>query len=211
MVDVDAFFDDFPVLETERLVLRQIRPSDTTAIYALFSDEAVTRHYGLETFTAVEQAAQRIAAMRQNYQKRRSIRWAITTQGDDALIGSVGLMNLRPKFFNAAVGYELAPAYWRRGVMTEALTAVIEFSFVIMALNRIEAFVVPENTPSIHLLEKLGFVHEGLMREYGYWRQAFHDLHLFALLRKEWPGAATPDTLRGAVTLRGVGTQRGDR
>ena len=181
-----TFFDEFPVLETERLVLRAVRPSDLSAIFAIFSDEAVTQHYGLETFTAVEEAAQRIAAIRQNYQKRRSLRWAITRHEDDTLIGSVGLMNVRPRFFNAAVGYELAPAFWRQGVMTEALTAVIEFGFLVMALNRIEAFVVPENVASIRLLEKLGFVDEGLMREYGYWRHAFHDLLLFSLLRKDW-------------------------
>jgi len=181
-----TFFDEFPVLETERLVLRAVRPSDLPALFAIFSDENVTRYYGLETFTAVDQAAQRIGAIRQNYQRRRSIRWAITRPADDALIGTVGLMNLRPKFYNAAVGYELAPAYWRQGIMTEALTAVINFGFIVMAMNRIEAFVMPENVPSTRLLEKMAFVNEGLMREYGYWRQEFHDLLLFSLLRKDW-------------------------
>jgi len=182
----EAVFAEFPVLETERLVLRAVRPSDLPALFAIFSDEDVTRYYGLETFTAVDQAAQRIGAIRQNYQRRRSIRWAITRPADDTLIGSVGLMNLRPKFYNAAVGYELARAYWRQGIMTEALTAVVNFGFIVMAMNRIEAFVMPENVPSIRLLEKLAFVNEGLMREYGYWRQEFHDLLLFSLLRKDW-------------------------
>ena len=183
---METVFDEFPVLQTERLVLRAVLPADLLNMYAIFSDEAVTRYYGLETFTAVEEAAQRIAAIRQNYQKRRSIRWAISRHGEDALIGTVGLMNLRPKFYNAAVGYELAPSYWRQGLMTEALTAVIEFSFFVMALNRIEAFVVPENAPSIRLLQKMGFINEGLMREYGYWRRAFHDLCLFSLLKRDW-------------------------
>lgn len=182
----ESVFDEFPVLETERLLLRAVRPSDVTAVYAIFSDEAVTRYYGLETYTAVEEAAQRIAAIRQSYLKGRSIRWAITHKHDDRLIGTVGLMNWRPKYFQATIGYELAQTHWRQGVMTEALTAVIDFSFVVVALNRLEAFVVPENTPSISLLGKLGFVNEGLMREYGYWRQAFHDLFLFSLLRKDW-------------------------
>jgi len=182
----EAVFAEFPVLETERLVLRAVRPSDLPALFAIFSDEDVTRYYGLETFTAVDQAAQRIGAIRQNYQRRRSIRWAITRPADDTLIGSVGLMNLRPKFYNAAVGYELARAYWRQGIMTEALTAVVNFGFIVMAMNRIEAFVMPENVSSIRLLEKLAFVNEGLMREYGYWRQEFHDLLLFSLLRKDW-------------------------
>jgi [ribosomal protein S5]-alanine N-acetyltransferase len=95
-------------------------------------------------------------------------------------------MNWKPKFFSAALGYELAPAYWGQGMMTEALTAVLRYTFTLMALNRVEAYVVPQNAPSIALLQKLGFVNEGLMREYGYWGQTFHDLYLFALLKREW-------------------------
>jgi [ribosomal protein S5]-alanine N-acetyltransferase len=187
-VNPEVAFDTFPVLQTERLRLRAVRPGDVTAVYALFSDPTVTRHYGLEPFTTVEQAAQRVSAIRQNYLKRRAIRWAITRREEDALIGTLGLMNWKPKFFSAALGYELAPAYWRQGIMQEALTAVLHFSFTIMALNRLEAFVVPENTPSIALLQKLGFANEGLMREYGYWAQSFHDLYLFALLKRDWDG-----------------------
>jgi [ribosomal protein S5]-alanine N-acetyltransferase len=186
-LDLDGVFEQFPSLETERLVLRAVRPSDVTAVYALFSDPIVTRYYGLETFTDFEQAAQRVAAHRQNYQRRRGIRWAITRRDDnDMLIGTIGLMNMRANSFNAAIGYDLAPAYWRRGIMSEVVTAVLDFSFYVMALNRIEAFVVPENTPSINLLQKLGFTNEGLMREYGYWERKFHDLYLFSLLKRDW-------------------------
>jgi [ribosomal protein S5]-alanine N-acetyltransferase len=173
-------------LETARLRLRAVRPGDVTAVFALFSDPTVTRYYGMDPYKTVDQAAQRVSAIRQNYLKRRGIRWAITRQGDDTLIGTVGLMNWKPKFFSAAVGYELAPAYWGQGMMTEALTAVLRYSFTLMALNRVEAYVAPQNIPSITLLQKLGFANEGLMREYGYWGQTFHDLYLFALLKREW-------------------------
>ena len=68
--------------------------------------------------------------------------------------------------------------------MTEALTAVIHFGFEKLALNRIEALVMEENEASSQLLYKLGFKKEGLMREYGYWAQSFHDLQLFALIKR---------------------------
>jgi [ribosomal protein S5]-alanine N-acetyltransferase len=186
MVDLDKVFTTFPVLETERLRLRMIEPRDATAVFEIFGDEDVTRFYGLETYTGLEQAAERVTLYRQNFAKRISIRWAVTWQGEDRLLGTVGIMNWKPRFFSAAVGYDVAKQYWRQGIMCEALTAVLHYAFSTMEMNRIEAFVMPENEPSRRLLEKLAFQNEGLMREYGYWRGAFHDLLLYALLKGDW-------------------------
>ena len=186
MVNLENIFDRFPVLETERLRLRMIEPGDVTAVYQIFGDEDVTRYYGLETYTTIEQAAKRIALYRQNFCKRRSLRWGITFKDDDWLLGTVGIMNWRPRFFNAALGYDLQKRFWRQGIMCEALTAVLDYAFSTMQMNRLEAFVMPQNKPSSYLLQKLGFHNEGVMREYGYWRGAFHDLILYSILRGDW-------------------------
>ena len=175
LVDLDGIFGEFPIIETRRLRLRMIEPSDVTAVYQIFGDEGVTRYYGLETYTAIEQAAERITVYRQNFMKRRSIRWGITFKDDDWLLGTIGIMNWKPVFF-----------YRVQGIMFEGLTAVIGYAFTTMQLNRLEAFVMPENKPSSQLLKKLGFQNEGLMREYGYWRGGFHDLVLYSLLRGDW-------------------------
>jgi ribosomal-protein-alanine N-acetyltransferase len=186
MVNPDKIFDEFPVLETKRLRLRMIRPGDITAVYEIFGDEEVTRYYGLETYTSIDQAVERIHVYRQNFAKRRSIRWGITFKNDDWLLGTVGIMNWKPRFFNAALGYDLAKRYWRQGIMFETLTAVVGYAFTMMQMNRLEAFVMPQNKPSSQLLEKLGFQNEGLMREYGYWRGEFHDLILYSILSSDW-------------------------
>jgi ribosomal-protein-alanine N-acetyltransferase len=71
--------------------------------------------------------------------------------------------------------------------MTEALSAIIDFGFGEMELNRLEAVVMPENTASIKMLEKLGFRKEGLLEEYEKWgSKGFVDLCMFAMLRKAW-------------------------
>jgi [ribosomal protein S5]-alanine N-acetyltransferase len=186
MVDLDDIFGKFPIIETERLRLRGIRPGDVTAVYEIFGDEAVTRYYGLETYTGIEQAAERITLYRQNFMKRQSLRWGITFKDDDWLLGTVGIMNWKPRFFNAALGYDMAKRHWRQGIMFEALTAVLDYAFSTMQMNRLEAFVMPQNEPSSQLLEKLGFQNEGLMRQYGYWRGEFHDLVLYSLLKDDW-------------------------
>jgi ribosomal-protein-alanine N-acetyltransferase len=63
---------------------------------------------------------------------------------------------------------------------------VLTFGFTQMQLNRVEAYVMTGNTASMRLLQKFGFQEEGLLRQYGYWQNAYHDLHLFALLKKEF-------------------------
>lgn len=71
--------------------------------------------------------------------------------------------------------------------MTEALSAIINLGFGEMEVNRIEAVVMPENTASIIMLEKLGFRKEGLLEEYEKWgSKGFVDLYLFAMLKKSW-------------------------
>jgi ribosomal-protein-alanine N-acetyltransferase len=73
------------------------------------------------------------------------------------------------------------------GIMTEALGAVIDLGFNVMGLNRIEAVVMPENLPSLLLLEKLGFFNEGVLKEYENWGQkGFTDLCMLSLLKNRW-------------------------
>lgn len=181
-----AVFNRFPELWTDRLRLRRIEPADAADMFRFLSDEAVTRYFGVETFTHVEEAERRIYSINAGFRNRQAVRWGITLQDDDVLIGSCGFIYWRRSYRHAAVGYELAQPYWRQGIMTETLSAVLEFGFTTMDLNRIEALVVPQNTPSRTLLQKLGFSHEGVMREYGFWNGRFHDLAVFSLLQREW-------------------------
>jgi ribosomal-protein-alanine N-acetyltransferase len=86
-----------------------------------------------------------------------------------------------------SIGYELARPFWRQGIMSEALTAILALGFGEMGLNRIDAVVLPDNLASIRLLEKLGFCNEGLLREYENWgNKGFVDLCMLSLLKKTW-------------------------
>lgn len=187
MAHVDAIFDAFPVLRTKRLILREIRPSDAPAIFAIFSDPDVTRFYGMEPYQKVTEAEDLVTRWHKRFADRQLIRWVITPKNEtDKVIGTCGFNEWKRHFHCAGVGYDLAPSYWRQGVMSEALTAVLKFGFAKMGLNRVEAHVLLENVASIKLLEKIGFKHEGILRDYGYWSQSFHDLHLYAVLQREF-------------------------
>jgi len=186
MSEIPDIFAEFPILTTERLQLRQIRPSDVPAIYAIFSDPDVTRFYGMEPYSSWTQADALVARWLKRFSDRHLIRWVITMRNEDDVISTCGFNEWKRGFHCGGVGYDLAKVHWRQGLMSEALTAVVNFGFSQMNLHRIEANVVAENVASIKLLQKLGFKNEGLLREAGYWNQTFHDMILFALLQNDF-------------------------
>jgi len=179
--------NEFPRLETENLVLRQIQLSDAEAVLKVFSDASVTKYHDLDAATRLEQAQFLINRRAELFKSGQRIRWGIARKIDDVIVGSCGYSSWVKNSFRAEVGYELARIHWRKGIMTEALRAIVNFGFKEMGLNRIEAMVMLENIASTRLLEKLGFEEEGILREYGYWKGSFHDLKLFSILKKSWP------------------------
>lgn len=186
MTEAAGVFDPFPVLETERLRLRESRLADAEGIFAVLSAESVTRHYNLSPLASIEEARALIERRSAALRRGERIRWAVARRTDDAVIGSCGYVGWNRDARRAEIGYELHPDEQGRGLMQEALTAMLTFGFAQMQLNRVEALVVPENEPSLRLLRRLGFAEEGLLRDYGFWKGRFHDLRLFSLLEKDW-------------------------
>jgi ribosomal-protein-alanine N-acetyltransferase len=182
--------NQFPVLKTKRLVLREFQTSDAEAVFDIFSRDRVTRYVDTATMHSVEEAAKKIRDRIDLFRNEQGLRWGITLQGqEDIVIGSCGLYLLNRAWFSCEIGYELHPQYWRGGIMTEALTAIINFAYsgrFFFPLNRIQALTYLDNEASAGLLKGLGFQEEGVWRAYGYWKNQFHDLRCFSLLRREW-------------------------
>jgi ribosomal-protein-alanine N-acetyltransferase len=185
-MSIDAIFTRFPRLETERLVLRQIQLGDAAAVFETFSDEAVMEFYGEIPHRSVEESCDLIRRQHAWYAQREGLRWGITRKGEDVVMGSCGFFKFDEAFQRAETGYELARAYWRQGVMREALHAIITFAFSEMGLKRIEAVVDDTNEPSKALLRSLGFSHEGTLRKRFFFQGRFWDEHYFGLLQEEW-------------------------
>ncbi len=185
-MSIEAIFTQFPVVETPRLILREIQSGDAQALFATFSDEAVMEFYGHLPHRVVEDSRALIQQLRGWYAQREGIRWGITRKGDDTVIGSCGFYGFDEAFQRAETGYELGQAYWRQGIMSEALGALITLAFATMGLHRIEAVVDDVNERSKGLLRKLGFAHEGTLRQRFFFRDRFWDEHYFGLLRDEW-------------------------
>jgi len=179
-------FTSFPVLETDRLLLRELRESDAPDVFKFFSDEEVLRYYDSDPMKTHSEALDLINYLLKGYVEKKSIRWAITLKGSDTVIGTCGFHNMANRSRRAEIGYELSRSHWRQGIMTEALKRIISYGFSEMGFHRIEALTEPENHPSRQSLLKLGFKEEGVMLERDYYSGKYQDEVMHRLLSRDW-------------------------
>ncbi|MDZ7965722.1 MAG: GNAT family protein [Nostoc sp. DedSLP03] len=174
----------FPQLETARLLLRETTLQDAEATFAVFSDPSVTQFHNLDTFTSIKEAIGVIERRAQRFERGDGIRWGIARKQDNVLIGSCGF-TWNPQEHSAEVGYELASTFWRQGIMTEAVSTILQFGFEKMDLRFVIAQVMLENIASKKLLEKLGFHSQGVLKQYAFFKGQYHDLEQFVLKNKK--------------------------
>ncbi|RFU68006.1 N-acetyltransferase [Peribacillus saganii] len=176
----------FPELETKRLHLIEIIEANAMALYNIFSLDEVTRFYGLDNLTSIKEAFHIIESFKNNFHSKRGIRWGIIHKQTDQFIGTVGINNWSSPNKRAEIGYELHPHFWRNGYTTEAVSKILSYAFNDLGLQRIGAVVYPENIASANMLKKIGFQHEGLLRDYIYQGGRSHEVNVFSLLKKEF-------------------------
>jgi [ribosomal protein S5]-alanine N-acetyltransferase len=179
-----------PTLHTERLTLRPFTPADADALYALHSSAHVLRYWDSPPWTEPERAQRFIAGCRQMAEEGTGARLAIDRATDGAFVGWCGLTRWNPDFRSASLGYCLAEAAWGHGYATEAARALLQWAFDTVDLNRVQAEADTRNLASARVLEKLGFVHEGTLREDCVVNGDVSDSWVFGLLRREWEGAS---------------------
>ena len=173
-------------METERLLLRPMTPEDTDFVFRHFSSPPVNQ-YLLDEPPVTEYAqAEEIVQFYLELEGKSYNRWIMVRKSDCQPIGTCGYHKWDKQHFRAEIGYDLGPDFWGQGYMREALFAVLANGFDQMRLNRIDALVYTENERSIRLLQKLGFMREGLLRDYFHQDGKFHDHYIFSLLKREW-------------------------
>ncbi|EDL65957.1 GNAT family N-acetyltransferase [Bacillus sp. SG-1] len=176
----------FPELETARLKLVEITLERKERYFEIMSLESVTRYYGMESLERIEQAEDIIKSFRTGFENKRSMRWGIVIKDTGAFIGTVGLNNMQIGNKKAEIGFEIHPDYWSCGYTSEAAQAVIRYAFEELHLFRMGAVTFLENKASIGLLEKMGFIKEGILRGFIYQNGVSNDTNVFSLLHPEW-------------------------
>ncbi|MFT3805679.1 GNAT family N-acetyltransferase [Arenimonas sp.] len=175
-----------PVLESARLRLRAFRDDDADDLFAIYSDPRVMRYWSFDAWTERRQAEEKLALIAKQMRETDVHPWAMADRQDDRLIGGVTLFAIDQVNRRGEIGYNLHPDRQGRGLAREAVRLALAYAFERLGLERIEADIDPRNEASCRLVEKLGFVREGLLR--GRWRVAGEvcDTALYGLLREEY-------------------------
>jgi ribosomal-protein-alanine N-acetyltransferase len=176
-------FTPFPVLETERLLLRQLSIDDTADVFIMRSDPVVMQYIPRPLAVTVDDAAALIQMLNDFIEKGEKINWAITAKSTGKVIGIIGYVNIKPEHFRAEVGYSLATAWHRQGIMREALPCVLKYGFEHMKLHSVEAIIDAHNKASGNLLLALGFVQEAFFKEDFYYNLQFRNSIHYGMLR----------------------------
>ena len=174
----------FPELETDRLHLVEVKKEHAQGIFDNFSNPAVLQYYGMDPMTELAQAEKLVEHFRNSFLANRSMRWAMVRKEDNRFAGTIGLNNLSKGMKRAEIGFEIHPDFWRTGITSEAVKAVLHYSFTEMGLHRMGAVTFLDNVASIKLLEKNGFEQEGILRSYLFQNGQSHDARVFSVLNK---------------------------
>jgi [ribosomal protein S5]-alanine N-acetyltransferase len=170
---------EFPSLTTERLRLREPHMDDAEPFGRLLSIPEVTRFSNWPDAPKKSEVERYMRWMAKLHATRNGCAWFIDDSASKAVIGAIRFNHFDRRWKVGEVGYELHPDFWGRGLMTEALRAVVDHGHRGFGLNRIEAWTLPGNAASDRVLEKAGFQYEGTLREKGRFKGKFHDFRMF--------------------------------
>ena len=190
-----------PTLPTARLRLRPFADDDADALFALQSNAHVLRYWDAPPWTEPARAERFIAACRLMAEEGSGVRLAVDRAGDGSFIGWCSLSRWNPDFRSASLGYCFDAAVWGHGYATEAARGLLRWAFGTLDLNRVQAETDTRNLASARVLEKLGFMREGTLREDCVVNGEVSNSWVFGLLRRDW----LPSDRRPVTNLAGSG------
>lgn len=179
--------DELPRLSGKRLDLRWLTTDDAPALLRIFGDSEVMRYWSSPPLRDLAAATALVDEIQHFFRSRTLFQWGIASREGDELYGTCTLLNIDHAHRRAELGFALARDAWGRGLATEAVEALIGFSFDTLALHRLEADVDPRNDRSLRLLERQGFRREGYLRERWHHLGELNDSVFLGLLGSEWP------------------------
>lgn len=174
-------------IETDRLILRRYTLEDADAMYKNWaSDSEVTKFLTWQPHSSVEVSRSIIEDWLKEYSDEKYYHWAIVLKDNgNEPIGGISVVHMNEDISMVHIGYCLGRAWWRRGIMSEALKAVTDFMFDTVEVNRVEARHDPRNPNSGKVMQKCGMKYEGTLRSADRNNQGICDACYYALLRSE--------------------------
>jgi len=177
-------FPEFPVIETERLILRGFTMDDIDAVYKLRTDRDIMKNIYKDPMQTRQEAIEMIKKMNDDYASYNGVNWGITIKPNPTIVGGVGFWRIIREHYRAELGYSLLPPFWGKGYISEAVKAVLDIGLGPLNLHSIEANIDPVNLASAKILEKNGFVKEGYFKEDFFFHGEFFDTLTYGLVKK---------------------------
>lgn len=179
-------FSRLPVLETPRLTLRPMTMRDAQDIYDYSCDKEVARHVLWDAHRSVADSRAYLRYIIRQYREGMPSSYGIVLKETGKLVGTIGFMWMNTENSTVEVGYSLAREHWNKGLMTEALRALIDMAFTCLKVHRIEAQHETSYPSSGRVMQKSGMRKEGTLRGRIYNKGKFVDVDLYAILREDW-------------------------
>ena len=175
---------EFPVIKTERLLLRQFVDSDLERVFRGLSHPDIIKYYGV-SYDTLEATKEQMKFFADLENCGTGIWWAIFSVDNKTFYGAGGLNNLSHKHRKAEIGFWLLPDFWGKGIMKEAMPLICNYGFNKLGLHRIEGLVETENANCKRAMAKLDFRHEGTMTDCEIKNGKFISLDIYAKLNEE--------------------------
>ena len=183
MLSID--FSPFPLLETDRLLLRCITLDDAPQLFVLRSDQKIMQYLDRDPFKSIEETTEFIQQKVLNsLENNEGILWVIELKSAPGkLIGTTGFWRFDKAHYRTEIGYMLHSDYWQKGIMKEAVKISIDWAFTKTGIHSIEANINPNNHPSAALLKSIGFEQEAYFKENYYFNGVFGDSIIYSLVK----------------------------
>ena len=172
-------------METQNYFLKEVEASDINNIHKGLSNPEITKYYDVhfDTLKATQEQMDWYANLKK---EGTGIWWGIYDKNTNEFCGAGGFNGLDKQHQKAEIGLWLLKEFWGKGILKEVMPKLFELGFTSLALNRIEGFVVSDNSKCKAALEKINFQYEGTMREYEIKNGEKIDVDFYAILKSDW-------------------------
>ena len=179
-------FSPFPVLESDRLTLRQITTNDVDAVFTLRSNPITMQYIPRPVAKSIIDAMDLITQITTKINQNTDINWAITLKNSTDMIGIIGHYRINHENYRSEIGYILNPHFNNNGIITEAIALILHYGFNVLQLHSVEAIIDPDNHASEKVLQKNGFKKEAHFIENGFYNGKFIDSVVYSLLKRNF-------------------------
>lgn len=187
-MDECKLFNKYPILETKELALHKITTRNFNDFYEICSNDNLYQYRPCNATKNQSVVYNMITMYNRDYQHKKSLTLGIFLKGTtEKLVGYIEVFDFNTSVDMVTIGYTLNEPYQGKGIATRALHLLLGFLFFEVNINRVQAYVISENTKSKNVLLHNNFIQEGTIRQGIYWsNKGVVDLDLFALLKADF-------------------------